>query len=116
MESVFSQSALFYFVFSIFIFYQQLHLKNFRGASKGFEVALGLSVFTGMITGIVYLVYYGWTVIWWAPICIIIISLISTMIGAFIEKIIGAFALSMVGFIAWPILAYFMFKYIPNVS
>jgi hypothetical protein len=36
-----------YCVFGIFVFYQQLHVKNFHGASQSFALALSLAGFVG---------------------------------------------------------------------
>jgi len=64
MESLSWMSVLFYCLFGIFVYYQQLHVRDFQGASKAFEMVLSFSAFAGMITGLVYLIYYGWTVVW----------------------------------------------------
>jgi hypothetical protein len=100
-------------LFSIFVFYQQLHVKNFKGASQPFALVLNISAFAGMLTGLVYLVYYGWSVVWWAPIVIFVIGLIASSLGVLLERIIGSLALSLGGFIGWPVSAYFMFFYVP---
>lgn len=114
MDSISWPSVLFYCIFAEFVFYQKLHAKNFHGASKGFELLLSLSVLGGMVTGIIYLIYYGWTVVWWAPIFIFFIGLLCTILGALVEVVIGRIALSLLGFIGWPISAWVMFTYIPN--
>jgi hypothetical protein len=106
-------NVLYYCFFGLFVYYQQLHVKNFRGSSQIFQTILSLFAFAGMITGLVFLVIYGIKVIWWAPIVLLILSILSTFIGVFIEKLIGKFIISIAGFIAWPILAYLMFKSIP---
>ncbi|TCP03282.1 hypothetical protein [Caldimonas thermodepolymerans] len=114
MESLSWASIGFYCLFSIFVFYQQLHAKNFRGASQAFGLILSLSAFLGMLTGLSYLIYYGWSVVWWAPIVILVIGIASALIGFVIERVLGAFTLSMAGFIGWPVCAYLMFKYVPS--
>ena len=103
-----------YCVFGIFVFYQQLHVKNFHGASQSFALALNISVFTGMLTGLAYLVYYGWVVVWWAPVVIFVIGLIASLLGFFLERVVGSLALTLAGFVGWPVSAYFMFHYIPK--
>lgn len=103
----------FYCLFGIFVFYQQLHAKNFRGANQTFALILSLSAFLGMLVGFAYLIYYGWAVAWWAPLIIFGIGLIASVLGFIIERIVGAFALSLVGFVGWPICAYFMFTLVP---
>ena len=107
-------SIAFYCGFSTLIFYQQLHAKNFRGGSAAFGFALSISGLFGMLVGLAYLIYYGWSVVWWAPVVIFIVSLISFSIGLLVERVVGAFALSIAAFIGWPVCAYFMFKFIPS--
>lgn len=107
-------NLLYYCLFGTFVFYQQLHAKNFRGASKGFEVALTISSFLGWIVGFIYLIYYGYLVIWWAPIVIFVIGILFNIISGFIERIIGQLTISLLGFVAWPLFAYLMFQTIPH--
>lgn len=115
MDSISWASVVFYCLFSNFVYYQQLHAKEFRGASPTFGFFLSLFAFAGMATGLVFLIYYGWKVVWWAPFIIFIIGILFTIIGVLIEKVIGKFAMSLIGFIGWPICAYFMFRYIPKI-
>lgn len=103
-----------YCLFGIFVFYQQLHVKNFRGASQVFAMVLNISAFAGMLTGLVYLVYYGWVVVWWAPVVIFIIGLLASLVGLIFERAAGSLALSLGGFVGWPVSAYLMFHYIPK--
>jgi hypothetical protein len=53
-----------YTLFSFFLFYQRLHLKNFGGASRLFEVLLVLSVAAATLFGIGFLLYWGYRVSW----------------------------------------------------
>ena len=105
-----------YCLFSIFIFYQQLQAKNFQGASKSLPLALNISAFLGMAAGLAYLVYYGWSVVWWAPIAIFVIGLVASALAIVVEKIVGSLTISLCGFIGWPASAYFMFRYVPAVT
>lgn len=116
MQALSWPSIGFYCLFGVFVFYQQLHVKNFHGSSQGFALALNISAILGMLTGLGYLVYYGWHVVWWAPIVIFIIGILFTLVGVVIEKWLGKFALSLLGFIGWPVCAYFMFHYVPDVA
>lgn len=106
-------SIAFYCAFSIFVFYQQLHVKSFQGESQSFALALNISAFAGMFTGLTYLLYYGWSVVWWAPILILVIGLLTSMLGFLMERLVGPLALSLGGFVGWPVCAYFMFSYVP---
>ena len=96
------------------IIYQQLHGKNFRGSSQGFALALNISAFLGLLTGLAYLAYYGWRIVWWAPIVIFVIGILASMLGFLVERIVGSTTISTVAFIGWPICAYFMFSYVPG--
>ena len=116
MQALAWPSIGFYCLFGMFVFCQQLHVKNFRGSSQGFALALSISAFLGMLTGFAYLVYYGWCVVWWAPIVIFVIGIVASMLGFFVERIVGAAGLSIGAFVGWPISAYFMFSYVPHAT
>jgi hypothetical protein len=106
-------NILYYSFFGIFVYYQQLHVKNYAGASEIFRLTLTNFGFAGMITEIVFLIIYGIKVIWWAPIIIVIIRLLFIFVGILMEKLIGKFTISIIGFLAIPILAILMFKTMP---
>ncbi|MGA0588855.1 hypothetical protein ACO2Q2_17300 [Dyella sp. KRB-257] len=103
----------FYCLFGIFVFYQQLHARRFRGASQVFGLILSLSAFLGMLAGFAYLIYYGWAVVWWVPFVIFVIGLVASLLGFIVERAVGAFTLSIAGFVGWPVCAYFMFVLVP---
>ena len=96
MQALSWPSIGFFCLFGIFVFYQQLHINNFRGPSQGFALALNTSAFLGMLTGLAYLVSYGWHVVWWAPIVILVIGILASMLGFLVERIVGPMALSAV--------------------
>lgn len=105
-----------YCFYSMFIFYQQLHAKHFRGASQMFLFILLFTNFIGIITGLVFLVYYGLKVVWWAPFALFGLGLVFQFVSNMIEGLIGAFALSMLGFIGWPVFAFLMFAAVPDLD
>ena len=107
-------SVGFYCLFGIFVFYQQLHGKNFQGSSRAFGLALNVSALFGTITALAYLVFYGWSVVWWAPFVIVILGIAAAFLGFVVERLVGALALSLCAFLGWPICAYFMFRYVPS--
>ena len=109
MSSVNTDALIYYLIFSIFVFYQQLHTKNFQGSSQGFQSLLSLSAFAGMITGIGFLVYYGIQVSVIGALIIFALGLLTGFIGPMLERIFGALNLSLLGFVAWPVCAYLMF-------
>lgn len=102
-----------YCAFGVFLFYQQLHAKEFRGANQSFALVLNLSSLAAMLVGLVYLGYYGWTVVWWAPIAIFGIGLLASFAGFLVERLVGRTMLSLAGFVGWPVSAYLMFHYVP---
>lgn len=113
MQTPYVLSVVFYCLFVIFLRNQQLHVKRFQGASAFFDLALNVSASVGMLTGLVYLLYYGWSVVWWAPIVIFIIGLITSLISLPVQRGVGWGTLSLSGFLGLPVCAYFMFSYIP---
>ncbi|MFC0338263.1 hypothetical protein [Kushneria avicenniae] len=116
MQEISWVSAAFYCAFNIFVFYQRLHIKNFGGSSQAFLVALNISAFTGMLTGLGYLIYYGWSVVWWAPVLIFGLGFLASMLSFFVERIFGPLVLSLSAFIGWPVCAFLMFQYVPLVN
>lgn len=115
--TVFSWPSIgFFCLFGVFIFYQRLHIQQYRGASAGFLSLLVASTTLGGLTGVAYLIYYGWAVNWWAPLIIFLMGLAAAMVGVVLEQLVGAFAWSMTAFIGWPVAAYLMFAYIPSVG
>lgn len=105
-----------YCLLSMFLYYQKLHAKDFRGASRTFWNILVSTGFIGTATGIVFLIYYGFKVIWWAPLLLFVLGIGFQMLSTFLEDLIGIFAISMLGFIGWPICAVFMFISVPNLD
>jgi len=97
----------------MFLFYQKRHLKYFAGASEVFGLALSISALAGVLTGTVYLLYYGWVVSWWAPLAILVISIVATPLGMVAERLVGEGKISLGGFIGWPVCALLMFNTIP---
>ena len=101
MEVISWSSVLFYVFFGIFVYYQQLHVRDFQGESQFFSLLLTLSAFAGMITGLVYLLVYGWTVVWWAPVLIFLISVVvGTAVGVIIESVVGETCLESLGILS----------------
>ena len=107
-------TVLYYCLFSTFVFYQQLHATDFRGRSKVAEFALTMFAFVGTIVGFAFLIYYGWKVVWWAPLILFVIGLLFQFVANYAERIFGPHLLSLAGFVAWPLFAYLMFSSLPK--
>jgi len=69
----------------------------------------------GTTGGIIFLFYYGFKVIWWAPFALFAIGMVLQFVGVIFEYLVGKFTLSIVGFIAWPICLFFLFHLTPEL-
>lgn len=113
MAAILWPSVGWYCVFGVFVYYQQLHGREFKGASQGFALALNLFGFAGMLAGFAYLGYYGWHVSWLGAIAAFILGVVAVIPSVLVERIVGKLTLSLAGFVVWPLAAYMMFHYIP---
>lgn len=106
-----------YTIFSLFSFYQKLHIKNFQGASQGFLLFLNLFALASMLFGFAFLVYWGWQINWVQAIAVFAIAFAIQILWFGIEAKLGLrnayFALSMLGFITIPIAGVFMWLALP---
>ena len=106
-----------YTIFSIFKFYQALHVKNFRGGSEAASLVISISAFSAMIFGYGYLLYYGYAVAWYWPIVIFVIAMILKTLWFFIEaklKLSNHVAwVSLSGFVVLPLTAYLLVESMP---
>lgn len=110
------QLVLYFGAFSVFSYYQQQHYRRFDGASKVFELILGLSVVSSMLVWLGFLLYYGIKVAWWAPFALMGLDLALFPLGMVVARIITPLGVGLLAFVAWPVLAYWMFKLIPNAN
>lgn len=107
-----------YSLYSLFLFYQQLHIKNFRGTSQGFLLLLNVFSIVTMLGGIAYLIYYGFKMSWLGTLGLVGIAFFIKFVWFGIEAKLGlrdaAPFISIMGFIAVPICTFFMLKGIPG--
>lgn len=103
-----------YALFSFFLFYQQLHVKNFRGASSGLHTALSLFALAAMLCGIAFLLYYGYKVSWLGAAGLFLISFVVKIVWFGIEAKLRirhlAPYISLAGFVGIPACAYIMWS------
>ena len=106
-----------YALFSLFVFYQQLHVKTYRGASQGFGTLLTLFAFFAMLAGLAFLFYYGYEVSWLGAAGPFGIALVVKFVWFGIEAKLGlrdaAPLVSATGFEGIPACAYFMWTGLP---
>lgn len=113
MAALSIESIGYYCLLSSFVYYQQRHAKTFQGASDGFHDLLTYSAFLGMIAEYACLLYYGWSVVWWAPVVLFLLAVAFKFPVVLIEKAIGETTISLAGFVGWPVCAYLLFRSIP---
>jgi hypothetical protein len=114
MNAMSWSSIGYYCIFSVFVYYQQLHGRDFKGSRVAFGTVLSLCGLLGMVIGFAYFIYYGWTVSWLGAIAAFFIGLTAMIPALIIERFVGALTLSLVGFLVWPFCAYMMFHHLPN--
>ena len=107
-------------LFTVFAFYQKLHIRDFQGASQAFLLILNISAFGSMIFGVGFLIYYGVTVKWYLPIILLVIGFVVKFIWFAIEAQLGIkqlpLVISILGFIGLPLCALVMIIYLPKSS
>lgn len=107
-----------YTLFSFFLFYQQLHVKNFRGASEGFYFLLNAFAFISMLGGLAFLLYYGYKISWLDTLALFGISFVVKAVWFSIEAKLElrnlAPFISLIGFIGIPVCGYFMWWSLPQ--
>lgn len=101
-------TVAFYSAFGVFVYYQRLYAQEYAGDGL-YKLFLVGSAFLGMVTGFVYLVYYAWTIAWWAPVIPLTMSVVATIPAILLERMVGRLALSQIAVIGWPVCAYLMF-------
>jgi hypothetical protein len=100
--------------YSIFLYYQQLHSRDFRGANELAGLALAIFALAAMLAGGAFLLYYGYTVSWLGALGLYASGLIARFIWFYIEARLGlrwaAVWISLTGFLAIPVLGYFVWQ------
>ncbi len=106
-----------YSLYSLFVFYQQLQVKNFRGASQQMHFVLSAFALLGMLFGIGFLAYYGYRVSWLGAGVLFLAAFAVKIVWFFFEAKLGirglAAYISLAGFVAIPVLGYLLWASIP---
>ena len=101
-----------YTIFSFFLFYQQLHIRNFRGANQGFLSFLTAFSFASMLGGAGFLLFYGYKISWFDALVLFGIAFAVKFVWFGIEAKLGlgnlANYISIAGVVGIPVCAYFM--------
>jgi hypothetical protein len=100
--------------FGLFLFYHSKHHSSGSMPPGGVgEKLIGVSIIAGALTNILFLVYFGIQVAWWASLVLLALFIPFLIIGVVAERIIGRLGLVFTGFVGWPTCAYFMFTNVP---
>ena len=106
-----------YAVYSLFLFYQQLHLRNFQGSNELYRFLLGIFAFGGMLYGFAFLIYWGYTVSWVQALVLFGIGFGIKILWFQIESFLGLrnfyWLFSFAGFVVLPIVGYDLWKLLP---
>jgi hypothetical protein len=107
-----TQAVVSYLIYSLFVFYQQLHVKNFNGGSQGFHLALSMFAMISMLAGFGLLIWFAIAVSWPWALGAFLLSLVVPIPWFAIEGALKirhlAPYISVVGFIAIPASGYFL--------
>lgn len=106
-------SIAFYSAFGIFVYYQRL-LAQACTDQAWQKLLLNGMAFAGMLTGFLYLVYFGWKTAWWMPAIPLAMSALATIPALLLERLAGRTVLGQISLLAWPVCAYLMFTTLPG--
>lgn len=93
-----------------FVWAQEIHFRDFRGASKVFEGVLALLTLAGKAAVLAYILFVGFTVSWGSAVMAVIGGLIATSMAS---RVLGAIVpvpyISVIGLLGLPVSAFLMF-------
>lgn len=102
-----------YSFFAYFAYYQKLHFRDFHGRSQNFRAFLMLFTFASSLFGMGFMIYYAFTVKWWAPVVLFCVGLVTFAPLMAIERLMPPWILSLLGFIFVPVCGVLMVLFLP---
>lgn len=106
-------SIAYYSAFGIFVYYQRLYAQACTDQAWLKLLLTGMA-FAGMLTGFLYLVYFGWKTAWWLAAIPLAMSALATIPAILLERLAGKATLGQISVLAWPVCAYLMFDTLPG--
>ena len=106
-------NALAFLIFTLFAHNLQRYAKEFRGASPAAGAVVSLAGLASVVAEYGFLLYYGYKVVWWAPIVLFIASLALMFVTGRLQNKLGAPLLGLLGLVVAPICGYLMFTTMP---
>ncbi|GAB3585639.1 hypothetical protein [Hymenobacter daeguensis] len=113
MDHFNTANALAFLVFTLFAHNLQLYAKDFRGASQAVGAVVSIAGLASMVAEYGFLLYYGYKVVWWAPIVLFAASLALMFVTGRLQNRVGAPTLGLLGLLVAPICGYLMFTSLP---
>lgn len=90
-------------IFLGFVNTHQRQVMNFQGASRGYFLAIKVSMLCGFVVGIGLLGYYFMQVAWYWPLALFAVgSLAAGLLFGLLDMALGALGVSMIAFVGWP--------------
>ena len=117
MQAVPASLVVSYVLFSFFLLYQQLYVRNFRDEGRALRAAVGALAVGGMVFAYGFLLYWGWAVDWMQAVLLLVLSLALKLVWFPIEAKLGLRQsyrrLSLPGFVVMPVCAVVMVASLP---
>lgn len=102
-----------YCIYASFASFQKFCIRDLKGQSETFGMVLGFFAFFTMLFGIGFLIFYGFSTAWWAPIVLFFFGLLAYIPLGFLEEIIPLPILAFSSLIVIPVCAYYLIYLTP---
>ena len=98
---------------------QATYSTSFKGEAAGIQAAATLSALLGVVVGLIYLAYYGYSTAWYWPFALLAIGVVSNWLLRSVAVRIADprnvnMTLGLIGFIGWPAAAILAFILTPG--
>lgn len=104
--------------YSIFVYYQQLHARNYRGASEAFGLVLSLFALCATLAGLAFLIYFGWKLSWWGAAGLFVLGIVARVLWGLAQRLVpieeAATLTSLLGFLALPVCGVILWTLAPR--
>ena len=109
-----------YGIFSTFLFYMTLHIRDYKGESQGFLFVLNITAICARLFQVGYAIYFIYAYSFLAAIIIIVVGILFSVSATMVEAKVShnssssiPFYLSMLGFVVLPTCGFFLIRFLP---